>query len=98
MTAPQPISERLVDDAMAALQDGFDGGLPPLSGHQQIAWRVGRWLHEQGAVRPTSLHRADDGVMIVNGQILIVDAEGQIQNLSTTRGAIRASLAHGKRL
>ncbi|WP_165191509.1 hypothetical protein [Caulobacter soli] len=83
-----------LEDAMAVLQRGFDGGLPPRSRHQQIAWRVGRWLREQGAARPASLHRADDGVMIVNGQILVVDAEGQIQNLSTTRRVVRTPLVN----
>ena len=70
---------------MAALQGGFDGGAAPEDRRRQALWRVGRWLRTQGAGRPTRLRRADNGVMIVNGQIIAVDACGQIQNLSTTR-------------
>jgi hypothetical protein len=70
---------------IAVLQGGFDGASAPGDRRQQALWRVGRWLRTQGAGRPTSLRRADDGVMVVNGQILAIDAYGQIQNLSTTR-------------
>lgn len=70
---------------MAALQGGFDGAPAPEDRRRQTPWRVGRWLRAQGAGRPTSLRRADDGVMIVNGQIIGVDAYGQIQNLSVMR-------------
>ena len=67
------------------LQGGFDGASAPGDRRQQTLWRVGRWLRTQGAGRPTSLRRADDGVVVVNGQILAIDASGQIRNLSTTR-------------
>ena len=73
------------DGDIATLQGGFDGALAPGDRRQQALWRVGRWLRTQGAGRPTSLRRADDGVMVVNGQILAIDASGQIRNLSTTR-------------
>ena len=70
---------------MLTLQGGFDGASIPDDRRQQTLWRVGRWLRTQGAGRPTSLRRADDGVMIVNGQILAINAHGQVQNLSTMR-------------
>lgn len=70
---------------MVTLQGGFDGASAPGDRRQQTLWRVGRWLRAQGAARPTTLRRADDGVVIVNGQILAIDANGQVQNLSTMR-------------
>ena len=73
---------------MAALQGGFDGAVAPDDRRRLALWRVGRWLRAQGAGRPASLRRADDGVMIVNGQIITVDAHGQIQNVSTMRRAV----------
>lgn len=88
MTAPTPFSAPPPEDDMMTLQGGFDGAPTPGDRRQQTLWRVGRWLRAQGAGRPTSLRRADDGVMIVNGQILAIDAHGQIQNLSTMRRAV----------
>jgi hypothetical protein len=49
--------------------------------------RVGRWLRAQGAPRPTKLQRAEDGLIIVDGQILMIDSFGHIQNMSTARRA-----------
>jgi len=86
-------------NAMTALQIGFDGGPPPQDRHQLPLWRVGRWLRVQGAGRPTTLHRADDGLIVVNGQILMIDPYGDIRNLSTMRRQdVRASGAQGYRL
>ena len=85
MTTSHPLSASHADDAMAALLGGFDGASAPDSRRQQALWCVGRWLRAQGSGRPRTLYRADDGVLIVNSQILTMDAHGQIQNLSTTR-------------
>lgn len=85
MTAPTAFSPPPAEGDMVTLQGGFDGAASPEDRRQQTLWRVGRWLRAQGAGRPTSLRRADDGVMIVNGQILAIDAHGQVQNLSTMR-------------
>ena len=85
MNTPASFIEPRPDSDIATLQGGFDGASAPGDRRQQALWRVGRWLRTQGAGRPTSLRRADDGVMVVNGQILAIDASGQIQNLSTTR-------------
>ena len=71
--------------ALTVLQDGYDGACSPQTARLQTLWRVGRWLRIQGAGRPATLHRADDGAIVVNGQILTIDAHGQIQNLSTMR-------------
>jgi hypothetical protein len=85
MNAQAAFSPPSADSDMATLQGGFDGASEPGDRRQQTLWRVGRWLRTQGAGRPTSLRRADDGVVIVNGQILAIDAHGQVQNLSTMR-------------
>ena len=85
MTAPLSSPPSPVGDAMLALQSGFDGAALPGDRRQQALWRVGRWLRIQGSARPTTLRRAEDGLIIVNGQILAIDADGQILNLSTTR-------------
>ena len=81
---------------MLALQGGFDGAAPPQDRREQTLWRVGRWLRAQGSARPTTLRRAEDGLIIVNGQILTIDADGQILNLSTTRRpGVRSAGAQG---
>lgn len=85
MTAPTAFVPPSPEGDMATLQGGFDGAAAPADRRQQTLWRVGRWLRAQGAGRPTSLRRADDGVVIVNGQILAIDSYGQVQNLSTMR-------------
>jgi hypothetical protein len=80
-----PASPPSPDGDMVALQGGFDGGASPDDRRRQTLWRVGRWLRAQGSVRPTALRRAEDGLIIVNGQILTIGADGEILNLSTTR-------------
>ena len=85
MTAPLPSRPAPAEDAMMVLQGGFDGAASPQDRRQQTLWRVGRWLRTQGSARPTTLRRAEDGLVVVNGQILRIDADGQILNLSTMR-------------
>ncbi|MGR4864696.1 hypothetical protein [Caulobacter sp. LARHSG274] len=85
MSRPVPFIDPRAEGDIAVLQGGYDGAAAPGDRRQQVLWRVGRWLRTQGAARPTSLRRADDGVVVVNGQILAIDAVGQIRNLSTTR-------------
>lgn len=93
-TSPSPP----IEDAMGALQSGYDRAPPPQSRRQQILWRVGRWLRSQGMSRPATLHRAEYGVIIVNGQILKIDGYGQIQNLSASRRQeVRAPHGQGGR-
>ena len=96
MTAPRPSPLATAENAMLVLQGGFDGAASPQDRRQQTLWRVGRWLRTQGSARPISLRRAEDGLVVVNGQILRIDVDGQILNLSTMRrGDVRTPGAQG---
>ena len=96
MTMPPSSPLGSIGDPMMALQGGFDGAALPEDRRERMLWRVGRWLRAQGSARPTTLRRAEDGLIIVNGQILTIDADDQILNLSTTRrSGVRTPGAQG---
>jgi hypothetical protein len=77
---------------MAALPGGFDGAPAPSLPRLTPLWRNGRGICAQGLARPTRLQRAEDGIISVHGQILTIDSQGHINNLSASRRPeIRAS-------
>ena len=77
------------EDGMAALQSGFDGAPAPSLPRLTPLCRIGR---AQSLTRPTRLQPAEDGIISVHGQILTIDNQGHINNLSASRRPeIRAS-------
>ena len=80
------------EDGMAASQGGFDGAPAPSPPRPTPLGRTGRGLCAQGLTRPTRLQPAKDGIISVHGQILTIDSQGHLNNLSASRRPeIRAS-------
>jgi len=67
---------------MTVLHGGYDGAGPPGSGRDLALWRIGRWLRARGLQRPKGLHRAEDGLVVVDGRVIAIHADGRITDLS----------------